>query len=411
MSAGLFARGGSRFVPLFVVFAAACGSTSTTQPRNVRASIAFPALPGALVSAGGGHTFAPIGNGVLNAWGDDQSGQLGDGRNTIRGTAAPGPSLGPSRRVVAVAAGATHSIALSDDGSVYTWGHNKSGQLGDGTKTDRNVAINVKGIANARAIAAGGGFSMVLEADGSVWAWGNNQSGQLGAGHAPIAHATPAKVFGLGSGSGVVEIAAGDSFALVRKSDGSVWAWGNGTSGQLGDGSILKRSAPTAVVGLGNGSGVVALSAGGAHSLVVKRDGTVWAWGNNQSGQLGDGKSPLDQHAPVQVRALTRHAVAVAAGASFSLALLDDGSVWAWGHNKSGQLGNGVHIQDALLPVAVRLPKGARVVAIAAGTSHSVALRVDGTALAWGNNSHGQLGDGTAPADHDIPVVVITGSK
>jgi alpha-tubulin suppressor-like RCC1 family protein len=247
-----------------------------------------------------------------------------------------------------------------------------------------------------RALATGDAFSMALRDDGSVVAWGNNHSGQLGDGNAPIDHSSPGTVHGLSKGSGVIAIAAGMSQAFVLKRDGSVWAWGNGTSGELGDGANDKRSAPTQVTGLGPGSGVVAIAAGGSHALALKTDGSVVAWGNNKSGQLGNGRMPTDSSRPVAVKGLGPGSgvIAIAAGDSFSVALKKDGTVLAWGRNKVGDLGDGTTI-DRSTPVAVnKLGPGSGVVAVTAGSFHALALKRNGTVVAWGDNSSGQVGDG-----------------
>jgi len=229
-------------------------------------------------------------------------------------------------------------------------------------------------------------------------------------GNAPIDHATAAAVHGLGRGSGVVQIEAGKSFALVREANGAVLAWGNGTSGQLGDGANDKRSAPTPVSGLGSGSGVVDVAAGGSFSLAVERDGRVLAWGNNKSGQLGDDTRPTDHNRPVGVKGLDRGSgvIAAVAGDSFSVALKHDGTVLAWGRNKVGELGDGTQ-DDRSTPVVVKnTGPHDPVRAIAAGSYHVLAVRQNGRLEAWGDNSSGQLGDGTVPTDHSIPVAVRT---
>ena len=347
-------------------------------------------------------------SGRLMAWGHNATGELGDGTANMR--TSPGDVRGlPARgRVVAVAAGSNHMLALESDGTVWAWGHNRSGQLGDGTKADQQTPVRVKGLHDVRAVGAGDAFSVALEADGTVVAWGNNQSGQLGDGNAPIDHASPAPVHGLGKGSGVVDVEVGTSQVLVLKADGSVWAWGNGTSGELGDGQSGKRSAPSQVIGLGPGRDVVAIAAGGSHSLALKKDGTVLAWGNNKSGQLGDATRPTDHDRPVQVKGLGPGSgvVKVAAGAAFSMALKSDGTVLAWGKNKVGELGDGTTVDKSLPRVVTRLGSGSGVVAIAAGSFHALALKKDDSLLAWGDNSSGQIGDGAAPKNALTPAVV-----
>ena len=214
-----------------------------------------------------------------------------------------------------------------------------------------------------------------------MWAWGANWSGQLGDGTS-----TPSNVPLLLTGpTGVVALAAGGEHSLAVQSDGTVLAWGANFSGQLGDGTTDERTSPVAVAGL---TDVVALAAGYAHTLALKSDdGTVLAWGENFSGQLGDGTTN-GRLTPVPVAGLT-DVVAVAAGDSHSLALKSDGSAWAWGANYSGQLGDGTtNDQTLAVPVATLTD----VVAIAAGESHSLALRSDGSGWAWGANYSGQLG-------------------
>ena len=386
------------------VFAAACGGGHGTDSSDPPAPT--PAAP--RITAGARFSVELQPSGQMFAWGHNATGELGDGSAEMRETPVAVRGLASGLRVVAVTAGSNHALGLASDGTVWAWGHNRSGQLGDGTKTDQPVPVRVKGLRGVRAIGAGDAFSVALEADGRVLAWGNNQSGQLGDGNAPIDHASPAPVQGLGKNSGVTALAVGKSQALVLKADGSVWAWGNGTSGQLGDGQNSKRSAPAQVIGLGPGSGVIAIAAGGSHSIAVKGDGTVLAWGNNKSGQLGDGTRPTDHNRPVQVKGLGTGSgvVAVAAGDSFGLALKRDGTVLTWGKNKVGELGDGT-TTDKSAPVAVtRLGPGSGVTAIAAGAFHALALKTDGTLLAWGDNSSGQIGDGAAPRNALLPSVV-----
>jgi len=186
-------------------------------------------------------------------------------------------------------------------------------------------------------------------------------------------------------------LSAGEQYSLALKSDGTVWAWGSNRSGQLGDGTggnlYDYKAEPVQVSGL---SGAVAVSAGSRHSLAVKEDGTVWAWGYNGSGQLGDGTTD-QRFTPVQVSGLSG-ILAVSAGNSHSLAVKQDGTVWAWGANWSGLLGDGTNT-DRYTPV--RVSGSSDAVAVSAGGDHSLGLRGDGTVWAWGYSGSGQLGDGS----------------
>jgi len=391
--------------------AAACGGSGGSGGKSSpTASTLAPAATLSSPRIAGGERFSvelqPSGR--LFAWGHNASGELGDGTSHGQPTPVEVRNLPTGTRVVDVEAGLNHVLALESDGTVWAWGHNFSGQLGDGTRVDQPSPVKVKGLHDIRAVGAGDAFSVVLQSDGSVLAWGNNQSGQLGDGNAPIDHAAPAVVHGLGPGSGVIAIAVGKSQALVLKADGSVWGWGNGTAGELGDGANTKQSAPTQAVGLGPGSGVIAIAVGGSHSLALKKDGSVVAFGNNSSGQLGDGTKPHDHNKPIPVKGLGPGSgvIAIAAGSSFSMALKADGSVLAWGKNKVGELGDGTTVDKAVPVKVVGLGPGSTVTAIAAGSFHALALK-GGKLIAWGDNSSGQVGDGKQPADALEPTPVV----
>jgi alpha-tubulin suppressor-like RCC1 family protein len=331
------------------------------------------------IAAGAGHSLAIRPDGTLWAWGANNFGQLGDGTTTPRAV----PVIDSLTAVRAVAAGGSHSLALRDGGSVWAWGSNANGQLGDGTTTQRNGPVQVTGLSGIVAVSAGGAHSLALKSDGTVFAWGLNSNGQLGDG-STTPRTTPVQVSGL---TGIVAVAAGATHSLALKSDGTLVAWGANTGGQLGDGTTTQRTSPVAV---GSLTSVGAIAAGGYHSLAVKSDGTAWAWGSNANGQLGDGTT-TQRSSPVVVNALG-NVSKVAAGAAHSLALLADGSVRAWGANGSGQLGEGTTTQRTA-PVAVSNLAG--VVAIAAGDYHGLALASDGSLWAWGRNTSSQLGDGT----------------
>jgi alpha-tubulin suppressor-like RCC1 family protein len=319
-------------------------------------------------------------DGTVWAWGGNAHGQLGDGSNTDRWT--PGMVTMPIP-VVAVAGGGHHSLALAADGTVWAWGSNYYGQLGDGTAIDRQSPVQVFGLANVIAVAGGGVHSLALRADGSVWTWGHNWDGRLGDG-TNTDRWTPVRVIGL---TGVAAIAGGVSHSLALKSDGTTWAWGGNSGGNLGDGTTENRWTPVQTVGLVS---ITSIAAGYSHSLAVTFDGAVWAWGSNGTGQLGDGTTET-RLTPVEVSSLNG-VVAVAGGTAHSLALRSDGTVWAWGYNNDGALGDGTQTAH---PTPNQVPGLAGVKAIAGGYTQSLALKTDGTVWAWGYGLDGQLGDGT----------------
>ena len=329
-----------------------------------------------------------IGN--ILAWGANGAGQLGNGTFSFGATVTPGQVLNLTG-AAAISAGSYHSLALLSDGSVWAWGNNESGQLGNGDPTgdDRDTPGPVQNLTGVVAIAAGRLHSMALTSDGKVWAWGDNADGELGTGGG--FSSTPVQVMGL---TGVVAIAAGGFHSMALTSDGNVWAWGDNTYGGLGDGTTTNRTTPVQVSGL---AGVVAIAAGYYHGLALKSDGTVWAWGENLYGQLGNGLTTNSSvPVPVSTSSGLTGVVAIAAGgdgAYHSLAEKTDGTVWAWGHNAYGQLGNG-STADTNMPVQVSSLAG--VTAIAGGMNNSLAVESNGTAWAWGRNDFGQLGNGTS---------------
>jgi alpha-tubulin suppressor-like RCC1 family protein len=258
------------------------------------------------------------------------------------------------------------------------------------------VPVQVQNLTGVIAIAGGDLHTLALKNDGTVWAWGENMFGQVGDGTNTERH-TPVQVWSL---SGVTAIASTSdgSHNLALKSDGTLWAWGANFFGQLGDGSTVHRNAPVQVQNL---SGVTCMAAGGAHSLALMRDGTVRAWGQNIGGGLGDGTT-IDRLTPVQVQNLNG-VQALAAGLDFSLALKSNATVWAWGANQYGQLGDGTNNNHST-PMQVSTNVSG-VIAITAGMDTVYALRSDAIVQAWGDNSFGQLGDG-ATANHPFAVQV-----
>ena len=325
-------------------------------------------------------------------WGDNAKGQIGDGTTTDRKTPVALAGLSP----VAVAAGDQHTLVVNNDGTVWAWGVNGSGQLGDGTTTTRKTPVKVSGLSGVTAVSAGLNHSLALKRDGTVWAWGANGNGQIGDG-TMTTRKTPVKVSGL---SGVTAVSAGSSHNLALKNDGTVWAWGNNGSGRLGDSTAITRKTPVQVIDAVSGFGyALAIAAGGDFSLAIDQNSSVWAWGDNCSGQVGDGTT-VTRKSPVMLPGLQNSAWSIAAGSGHSLAIGGFGLV-AWGSNTKGQLGDGT-TTTRKSPVTIN-PDGAQ--AIAAGGTHSLAWSNDVELIAWGNNSDGQLGDGTTTI-RKTPIVV-----
>jgi alpha-tubulin suppressor-like RCC1 family protein len=355
----------------------------------------------AALSVGGDHTCAVTIAGGIKCWGANDSGQIGDGTTT--NSSIPVDVAGLFSGVVTLASGYDHTCALTNSGGVECWGSDEYRQLGDGDTLDRSTPIEVKGLSgNVVALTAGYYHNCVITAAGGVKCWGWDDYGQLGDGNwvsGPIVDV-------VGLSSGVRSLAAGLRHTCALTTSGGVKCWGDNTADQLGDGTNINRLTPVDVVGLS--SGVAALVAGGAHNCVLTSQGGVKCWGANDSGQLGDGTH--DYHnTPVDVVSLSSGVQAIAAGGSHTCALLISGGAKCWGDNNSGQLGDGTTTEYDTLVDVKGLSGGE--VAIGGGALHTCALTSAGGVECWGDNNDGQLGDGTTTA-HFTPmkVVGLTGS-
>jgi alpha-tubulin suppressor-like RCC1 family protein len=364
-------------------------------------------LAGGAVTVSGDAQARPVPvRSVAASWGIALYGNLGFGRPSGGGRTLAGPVAGLTG-VRQVAAGGLHSLALTSDGSVWAFGNNSVGQLGNGSTATSYAPVQVPGLTGITQIAAGGDFSLALASDGSVSAWGGDDEGQLGdddAGRLGYS-TTPVQVRGL---TGVTQIAAGLKFALALRSDGTVWAWGENDSGQLGNGTTNNSAVPVQVTGLsrvtqiaaGTDSAMAALTRGFITTLT-----TVWTWGANDVGQLGD-RTLTSRSTPGQVSGIDVPGVrGISVGAEFSMVLGSDGSVWAWGADRDGQLGNAATETLWAGPVET-IGKGSGITQISAGYSHVLALRSDGTVLAWGDNSAGEIGNGTYSSTPSLPTEV-----
>lgn len=333
--------------------------------------------------------------GNLQSWGYNLSGQLGNGTNI--NSKQPVDVQGNLGALKSVEGGGHHTLAVKSDGTVWAWGTNDFGALGDGTTISSNTPVQVQGLTDVRDVAAGFGHSLALKSDGTVWAWGYNSNGQLGNGQSGTFSTTPVKVANL---PGVKDIAAGEYYSVALKDNGTVWSWGySSLFGSLGDGTTTDRKLPVPVK-TANGdvlTGIQAISARSYTTLALKTSGSVLAWGDGTNGQLGNGTNNIVNPSPVKVSNLDG-VKDIAAGAGYSMALKTDGTVRSWGANINGQLGNGNNIASNT-PVQVIAPTGGGnltgIKSISAAMGHALALGNDTRVLAWGGNLYGQLGDGT----------------
>ena len=393
------------------------GTTTISANRSLTAAT-VQNDPGGIIQGKNGKITSSVKNGATVLVGGDPVGMIIEGSltnelafHTIASSSGPG----------------VHTLGLMSDGTVWAWGYNHYGELGNNTNTNSHVPVQVLDptdptgfLTGIVSISAGYLHSLALKSDGTVWAWGYNQYGQLGNNTntdswVPVQVKDPTGTEVL---IGIASVKAGVYSSLALKSDGTVWAWGHNYYGELGNNTNTPSNLPVQVLDptdpTGFLTGIVSVSAGGLHSLALKSDGTVRAWGYNQYGQLGN-NTDTDSWVPVQVKDPTGTEVligiaSVKAGGYFSLALKSDGTVFAWGYNFYGELGNGTNT-NSNLPVQVSAgfidhTYLTGIVSISAGFDHSLALKSDGTVWDWGYNYYGELGNNTN-TNSNLPVQVL----
>jgi alpha-tubulin suppressor-like RCC1 family protein len=373
------------------------GGTTVTVP--VPGADSFTAL-----AVGASHTLGIDAEGNIWGWGENLDGQLGDG------------SLAPVREIphqstrntffIGIAAGSSSSIGLAAGGALYTWGDDDDGQLGLGAETtDARSPIRVPAVPEVAAIAAGDRFGLALDRDGGLWAWGRNADGQLGLGLAGAPALTPQQV----SGAPVfVTIAAGARHVIAIDEQGDLWAWGDDSHGQVGNGveagDVLQPERIT------SGGAFVAVAAGDRHSLAVDADGGLWAWGDDTYGQLGTAGPGAAALVPVSLDLVTA-VDSISAGALHSLAITEEGEVLAWGNDGNAQLGNGAGSADVTAPTAIETQRAFIAVQSGPVAYFSAARDDNGDVWTWGSDAFAQLGNGAASAPVDAPVQVTEDSQ
>jgi len=319
--------------------------------------------------AAGSHSAVICSEGSVWTWGRNDFGQLGNGTTL--------PSITPVRvldNAVYISAN-QHTMAILKDGSLWAWGMNRSGELGNGTTSDRLLPEKI--LDDVAHVSAGNMYTLAVQSDGTLLAWGVNWAGQLGDGTTETRHA-PVRVM-----DDVVQVSAGGEQSAAIKSDGSLWTWGSNGSGQLGDGTTTDSHVPVRIM-----EDVIQVSVsggvGGAHMLAIQTDGSLWGWGSNSSGQLSDGTT-IDRIQPIKIM---EDVLYVSSATNQTFVIKSDGSLWAWGANWVGQLGDGT-TENQSEPVKIMED----VAQVSAGGVHTLAVETDGSLWVWGRNDSGQLGD------------------
>lgn len=378
---------------------AAAAGAAVTLMAGLAAATPAAAAPVAAQANAAAQALAPPG---LFGWGSEALGELGNG---VSGPALEADTPQPVRLpagVTQISAEGNNGAAVLASGNIATWGDNAWGQLGDGTISSRSTPFVIPGLTAIVQVADGGSHMLALDSAGKVWAWGSNPSGELGLGTTSNVHGSnpaPVQVPGL---SGVVQIAAGVGNSFALRSDGTVWAWGYNYWGQLGDGTTVNSDIPAQVPGL---AGIKKIFAGDTDTYAVRADGSVLTWGANSTGLLGSGTAGGFSATPVPVPGLTG-VTQISASRYAALAIAGSaGTLWGWGYNTEGELGDGTttpHYSPEQLGLT-----GVR--QVAEGSETSAAVLASGSLMTWGGNNSGQLGTGSHDSTaHTAPVPVRT---
>lgn len=346
------------------------------------------------ISMGDFSTSAIKSDGTLWSWGNNGLGELGIG-NTVNSDYPI--QVGTDHDWASIAVGGHHTLAIKSNGTLWAWGWNQYGQLGDGTTTDKAIPIQIGTDFNWKSVAADYGSSAAIKTDNTLWTWGDNSSGAVGNGN-NVNQLTPVQITANNDWNSV---SVGDAHMSAIKNNGTLWTWGFNDSGQLGNASNASSNIPiqtATAMGLNQWKSV---SASRSYTLAIRGDGTLWAWGDNVYEQLADGTT-TNKNAPIQV-GTDSNWDKIAAGYFHRLATKTDGTLWAWGHNTSGELGDGTTV-NKIFPVQIGIDNNwTNVTTANYGTS--AAIKSDGSLWVWGANGFGQLGDGTHN-NQSIPMMI-----
>ena len=331
----------------------------------------------------------------LYSWGQNGFGSLGLGDTERRSSPVQVGSLYTWAQVSAGGDNGT-VLATKSDGTLWSWGRNSDGELGQNDIVNRSSPVQVGTLTNWSRVAMGFSSAAAIKSDGTLWTWGSDDSGELGLGTRLVNRSSPVQV---GALTNWLNASVGSFHCVAVKTDGTLWTWGQNSFGQLGTTNVISRSSPVQVGALTNW---YQASAGGSHVVAIQTGGTAWAWGQNNEGQLGQG-NVLRRSSPVQVGALTDWAQ-IAGGVEHTGAVKTGGTLWMWGRNNYGQLGNG-NVDSASSPVQIGALTSWSFVS-PGRSSLSAALKTDGTLWTWGSGDQGALGSNTVNIPRSSPVQV-----
>lgn len=374
----------------------------------------------------GEHSFSINADDVIYAWGNNDCGQLGinSTENSNVPVAVNMKGVLSDKTIISISAGYKFTLALASDGTVYSWGRNNQGQLGNNSNINSSipVAVDMTGVLSGKTIieiAAGVEHSFALASDGTIYSWGYNYFGELGNNNPGVNTNIPIAVdmSGVLSGKTINKIDAGCGFSVALASDGAIYCWGRNHSGQLGNHTMhIMDSSPVPVAvdmsGVLSGKTITQISAGSRTTLVLTSDGMIYGWGDNDFGQLGN-EPTADRDYPIAADMSDvlsgKTIIDIDSGDTYSLALDSDGKVYSWGLNWDGQLGiNSTEIRH--FPIAVEsngILSGKTIIKISGNKYHSMVLASDGAIYCWGCNKSGQLGINSTATNSLVPVQVV----
>ena len=386
---------------------------------NFNETIDVLLLPGETIiqiESGSIHSLALTSKGRIFTWGYNGSGELGDGTTTIKNRPSEITSLFGLQNdeyIIKFSLGSRTSSAITSNGRIFTWGANSYGLHGDGTNIDRLTPTEITHQFNLYLgetivqFTLGTHFSAALTSNGRIFTWGRNEDGRLGDG-TNVNRLTPTEIthqFNLSQGETITQFTLGSNFSTALTSNGRIFTWGKNFHGQLGDGTIINRNIPidiTNQIDLDNDEIIIDVNSGGYHSIALTSNGRIFIWGRNHEGQLGNGTA-INSSIPIEITTkfdlkVGEKILKVYSGALFSIAMTSEGRIFTWGDNVHGQLGDGTNLKH-LTPNEItdkfNLGLGEFIIELSLGSYHSLALTSNGRVFSWGRNLDGQLGDGT----------------
>ena len=349
--------------------------------------------------------------GSLWVWGDNWAGQLAD--NTVVRKSSPVQTVSGGTNWKQVSCNSASVAAIKTDGTLWLWGSNSNGLLGDNTTTSKSSPVQtISGGTNWKQVSRGWRHTAAVKTDGTLWIWGHNSSpnngtatGQLGD-NTTTDKSSPIQT--VAGGTNWKQVSCGGAHTAAIKTNGTLWTWGRNTSGELGDNTVANKSSPVQTVAGGTNWKQVSCSGGGSNTAAIKTDGTLWLWGDNSEGQLGD-NTRISKSSPVQTISGGTNWKQVSSS-WMTAAIKTDGTLWVWGGNWYGQLGDGT-----------TTAKSSPIQTISGGTNWkqvfcgdvetTVAIKTDGTLWGWGGNYYGGLGDNNAYLYSTSPIQTVAGGN